>query len=130
VSEKNQIISLIVVGQWEIDTTFCWLAWHLHHVRRYSLFKRNIMFFTVACCYPGKYKLTNSMEQRPSWEAKRFSASQKIPCILQNPTVRYRSHKCPPPFPILSSKYTTGPKFSFIIINAGIYNCTIFLLVI
>jgi hypothetical protein len=42
------------------------------------------------------------MEQRPSWGAKSFSASQEIPHILLNPEVRYRIHKSLPPAPILS----------------------------
>jgi len=42
------------------------------------------------------------MEQSPSWEANWFSASQEIPCILQNPKVHYLFHKCPPPVPVLS----------------------------
>ena len=41
------------------------------------------------------------MEQSPSWEANWFAASQEIPRILWNPKVHYRTHKRPPPVPVL-----------------------------
>ena len=58
------------------------------------------------------YLLTHSIQQGPSWEANRFSASQEIPHILWNPKVHYSIHKCPPPVPILSQinpVYTSHP---------------------
>jgi hypothetical protein len=42
------------------------------------------------------------MEQSPSWEANRFSASQEIPRMLSNPKCYYHIHRCPPPVPIHS----------------------------
>ena len=41
------------------------------------------------------------MVQSPSWEADWFAASQEIPHISRNPKIHYRTHKRPPPVPIL-----------------------------
>jgi hypothetical protein len=51
-----------------------------------------------------QYLLIYSMEQSPSSEANRFSASQEIPRILWSPTVHHRIHKCPPPVHVVVQK--------------------------
>ena len=69
----------------------------------YSLWGINKMYtVAVKIGYLLNYLLTYSIEQSPSWEPNRFSASQEIPQILQKPKVHCRNHKCSPPFPILS----------------------------
>ena len=58
------------------------------------------------------------MDNGPSWETDRFSASQEIPCILSNPNVLYRIHKILPFVTILSQINPVHAKpFNFLEIH-------------
>jgi len=71
-------------------------------MRIIETFQSNINTFVLRVVTTYIYLLTHSMEQSPSREANRFSASQEIPRTLWSQNVHYRSHNCRPPVPILS----------------------------
>ena len=61
------------------------------------------------------------MEQSPSWEVNRSSASQEI---LWTPKVYYRFPKIPPPKPILSKTYPVHASPSYIHFNIILLSTT------
>ena len=73
--------------------------------RHYRVILRGLVINTL----PGFTSISNaavgntySMVQGPSWAADWLAASQEIPRISRNPKVHYRTHKRPPPVPILA----------------------------
>jgi hypothetical protein len=66
------------------------------------------------------------MEQSPSWEANRFSASQEIPRILWNLKVHYRTHNRPPLVPVLNRSNPVHGSPSNFLKNAFQYYTSIY----
>ena len=58
-------------------------------------------FFQKICRPQNVHLLGTGTDQNPSWEAKRFSASQEIPHIFCEPKIHCRVHETQPPVPIL-----------------------------
>ena len=81
--------------------------YHHHHRQQQQQHQQQQLLVLVyhsdryTCIREGTY----FMEQSPSWEANRFSASQEIRRIVCNPKVYYRLYKSPPAVPILSQIY-------------------------
>ena len=63
--------------------------------------------------YSSRYILTYSMEQSPSWEAYWFFSWSRNSPHFWNPKVHHRTHKCPPPVPILSRLYPVHTPTSY-----------------
>jgi hypothetical protein len=77
------------------------------------------------------YLLTYFMEQSPSWEATWFCSYSRNTRHFRNPKVHHRTHKRPPPVPILSQLHlvpTTPSHFLKIHLNIILHGLHVYII--
>ena len=88
---------------------------------QYTKISLSSQFAVELCIYHISYGIiTNYMEQRPSLEANRHSASQEIPRILRNLKVHDRMHNRQPVVPILSQSNPVHAPCRFLNIHFNV----------
>ena len=73
-------------------------------------------FKSLQVRYLLTYLLNSSMEHSPSWEANWFCSWWRNSPHFRNPKVPHRTHKRPPPVPILSQLHPVPTSWRFILI--------------